>query len=372
MPQEKKRVAIIINTLRVGGGAERVAAYVGEELRRQAVEVAFLLFDNSGDKYSSTDTFLIGGGQAPKNSWQSWLAIFRRGREIARFCRENKIDTCLGFMEEANFAAVASRLFFGNQARVVCSLRNNPSRKKSNARLLIRFFYAQADLVVANSEALRRIAEKDFGLKKTAVVFNPVAYDKIADLKDKEVPAPWQPIFSGGETFLNIGRLTPQKDQITLIKAFKRVLEKEPAAKLAIIGEGELKNDLEKLAADLGISDRVFFLGKQENVFPFLKASAAFILSSLWEGMPNSLLEALAVGLPAAATDCPTGPREVIAPGDSISKLPLETDRGILVEPGNVEMLSEAMLKILTKDKKEVIDYRFRPENVIAEWKRIL
>lgn len=367
-----KKIAIIINTLKIGGGAERVAAYVGEELRGQNIETAFLLFDDSGDKYSSVDTFLIGGNKAPKNSWESWLAIFRRGKEIARFCRENKISTCLGFMEEANFAAVASKLFFGNKAKIICSLRNNPEKKKSNARLLIRFFYAFSDVVVANSEALRSIAEKNFGLKRTAVVFNPVAYARIADLKEKDLPAKWSPVFAGNKTFLNIGRLTAQKDQATLIKSFKIVLAKEPAAKLAIIGEGELRADLEKLAADLGLGDKVFFLGRQENVFPFLKASAVFVLSSLWEGMPNSVLEALAVGLPVAAADCPTGPREIIAPAGEGSALPLATDRGILVQPGNSEMLSAAMLKLLGQDKKEIIDNRFQSDNVLAEWKKIL
>lgn len=367
-----KKIAIVINTLRIGGGAERVAAYVGEQLREQGLEVAFLLFDDSGDKYSQVDSFLIGSGETPKSSWASLRAIFRRAKEIARFCRENNIETCLGFMEEANFAIAASKMFFGNKAKIICCLRNNPDKKKNNAKLLIRYFYSRADLVVANSESLRLIAEKNFELKKTAVVFNPVAYERIADLKERPLAEKWSPIFSDDKTFLNIGRLTAQKDQSTLIKAFQMVLEKEPKAKLAIIGDGELRCDLEKMVIDLGLLNKVFFLGKQDNVFPFLKASAAFVLSSLWEGMPNSVLEALAVGLPVVSTDCPTGPREIIAPDGQAASLPLEADRGILVEPGNAEMLASAMFKILAKDKKELIDSRFQSENVIAEWKKIL
>jgi glycosyltransferase involved in cell wall biosynthesis len=373
MPQEKKRVAIIINTLRVGGGAERVAAYVADGLKGQGHQVAFLLFDDSGSKYvSDADVFLIGNGQAPRSSLQALAFMFKRAKAIAAFCKENGIDTCLGFMEEANFSAVISKLFFGNRAKVVCSLRNNPEKKKPVAKRLIRILYARADAVVANSLALADIARRRFGLKRTSVVYNPVAYDRIADLKDKPLPRECEPFFVGGKTFLNIGRLTAQKGQKTLLAAFRQVAERSPEARLAIIGEGELLKDLVKAASDAGLSDKVFFLGRQENVFPFLKAAAAFVLASEWEGMPNAILESLAVGVPVVSTDCPTGPREIIAPAVSPSSWPLETERGILVETGNAAMLAEAMLKAAARGRKEFIDERFLPDNVIKEWEKII
>jgi N-acetylgalactosamine-N,N'-diacetylbacillosaminyl-diphospho-undecaprenol 4-alpha-N-acetylgalactosaminyltransferase len=368
---ESKKIAIIINTLKVGGGAERVAAYVADGLKSRGHKVSFLLFDDSGAKYaSSVDSFLVGG-RAPSSSFSALLSIFRRGRHIASFCRENSVDTCLGFMEEANFSAVASKLLFGNKAKIVCCLRNNPEKKKTAARFLIKHLYSLADLVVANSSALADIARKRFGLKKVSVVYNPVAYDRISDLSDKPLPEECRAFFVGGKTFLNIGRLTAQKGQDVLIKAFALAVEKEPEAKLAIIGEGGALSELVALSDKLQLKDRVSFLGKQENVFPFLRSSAAFVLSSNWEGMPNAILEALAVGTPVVSTDCPTGPREIIAP-QAPGSLPLRTDRGILVEVANEKMLSEAMIESLKMEKKPLLDDRFRPENVLGAWENII
>jgi len=129
--EKSKKIALVINTLALGGGAERAAAAVADGLKANGHQVAFLLFDDSARGYETeADVFLMGDGRAPDSSFSALFFILKRGKAIADFCKENGIDTCIGFMEEANFAAVASKVFFGNKAKIICGLRNNPERKK--------------------------------------------------------------------------------------------------------------------------------------------------------------------------------------------------------------------------------------------------
>jgi glycosyltransferase involved in cell wall biosynthesis len=114
--------------------------------------------------------------------------------------------------------------------------------------------------------------------------------------------------------FINIGRLNQQKGQWFLIRSFRRVVNKYDNARLFILGEGDLRGRLKDLIHDLDLVGNVFLLGEQENVFPFLKNSDCFIFSSLWEGLPLTLIEALSMDLPIISTDCKTGPREVLCP----------------------------------------------------------
>jgi len=114
--------------------------------------------------------------------------------------------------------------------------------------------------------------------------------------------------------FINLGRLNRQKGQWFLIRSFRQVVDKYNNARLFILGEGDLKDELENLIHELNLDENIFILGRQENVFPFLLNSHCFILSSLWEGLPMALIEALSLNLPIISTDCRTGPREILCP----------------------------------------------------------
>ena len=105
-----------------------------------------------------------------------------------------------------------------------------------------------------------------------------------------------------------------------LIRAFSKVAEKNENINLAILGQGELKEDLEKLVAEYNLQDRVFLLGFQSNPFKYVSKSSVFVLSSLFEGLGNVVLEALACNVPIISTDCKSGPREILAPGTSLDK----------------------------------------------------
>ncbi|NJS16372.1 MAG: glycosyltransferase [Nostocaceae cyanobacterium CSU_2_110] len=136
--------------------------------------------------------------------------------------------------------------------------------------------------------------------------------------------------------FLAVGRLTEQKDFSTLIKAFSLV-RKEKLARLIILGEGEARGQLEATIKNLGISEDVLLPGFTDNPYAYMYNANAFVLSSRWEGLPTVLIEAMACGCPVVATDCPSGPQEILAAGKY----------GELVCCGDVLALSKAMLNVL-------------------------
>jgi len=128
----------------------------------------------------------------------------------------------------------------------------------------------------------------------------------------------------------------PQKDFICLIKAFERVRAVRPA-RLVILGEGRIRNELEELSKALGLTQDISMPGFVENPFAFMARSSVFVLSSAWEGCPNVLIEALACGCPVVSTDCPSGPSEILKKGSF----------GPLVPVGDNKAMAEAILKVL-------------------------
>ncbi len=365
-----KKIAIVINSLKVGGGAEKTASALADGLKGRGHDVFVFVFSRSEEECAVNCEITVLESALPKNSLGALSAIFSRGKEIAKKSKERSIDTFISFMEEANFASLSSKIIFGNKARVICSVRNNPEKKKPMARFLMRALYRFADGLVVNSSALAGLLE-GFS-SKVSVVYNPMDYEEAQKRAVEDLSMEDAKIFGDGPVFVNIGRLHPQKGQDVLIRAFSLVVKETPQAKLVFIGEGESKERLMALSSSLGLPSKVLFLGRRKNVFPFLRKASVFVLSSNWEGMPNVLLEAMAIGTPIVATDCPTGVREVVAQSSDDANFPVITERGILVEVGNETMLAEAMKSALSTKRKVVVDERFLMDNVLNEWEKII
>ena len=148
---------------------------------------------------------------------------------------------------------------------------------------------------------------------------------------------PW---FAPGEppVILAAGRLTEQKDYPTLLRAFSTLREAH-RARLLILGEGELRPSLESLVAELGLVDDVIMSGYADNPYRYMARAAVFVLCSAWEGLPNALIEAMAVGTPVVATDCESGPREILAGGRY----------GILTPVGDAGALAAGLDDVLSR-----------------------
>ncbi|MBS0554672.1 MAG: glycosyltransferase [Proteobacteria bacterium] len=266
-------------------------------------------------------------------------------RPLARYLRQAKPEALLAAKDRAIRAAVLARWLAGSRVRIVGRLGTNLSAalegRSGLARWLrvapMRLFYPPVERVVCVSEGVLEDTVRLTGLprERLQVIRNPVVTPRLGELAAQPVEHPWFADYAV-PLVLGAGRLTEQKDFPTLVRAFAK-LRRERPARLVILGEGRHRARLEALAAELGVAADVALPGFTPNPYAWMARADLFVLSSAWEGSPNVLTEALALGTPSVATDCPSGPREVLDGGRY----------GPLVPVGDAEALGEAMLRTL-------------------------
>jgi glycosyltransferase involved in cell wall biosynthesis len=199
---------------------------------------------------------------------------------------------------------------------------------------LVPRLYRRADAIIANSGGVaRNLAAAGLSSERITTIPNGIDCGWIAAQARLHTTLPAAP---ERKTIVAVGRLVPQKDHATLLRAVA-LAQGEMPCRLVLIGSGPERAALERLAGSLGIADLVSFLGYRANPYPYIAAADLFVLSSRHEGMPNVLLEALACGRPIVSTDCPSGPRELLADGA----------HGALVPVGDAAQLAKAMARVL-------------------------
>ena len=247
----------------------------------------------------------------------------------------------------ANLAALWARRLAGVQTRVVISERTNLSRDVRGAKWkkwrwrfiapVIHRVYPWADAIVSVSRGVAEDLSVAAALPRERIrtIYNPTVHPKIAEKARVPLEHPW---FAPGAppVLLGAGRLEVEKDFPTLLRAFSRVRAVRPM-RLVILGEGRKRAELESLAATLGIATDVALPGFVDNPYAYMARAAVFALSSVWEGLGNVLIEALACGCPVVSTNCPSGPAEVLANGRY----------GPLVPVGDDAALARAILSVL-------------------------
>jgi glycosyltransferase involved in cell wall biosynthesis len=264
---------------------------------------------------------------------------------IARYLKASRPDSLLAAKDRAGRAALVARWLSGVPVRVVIRLGTTLSEAVKDAGVLrrwlrylpIRLLYRFADGIVAVSDGVAMDVATISGVprERIQVIRNPVISPDLVRQAKEPVDHPWLadpqvPVVIG------MGRLTRQKDFPTLIRAFARVREQRPV-RLIILGDGRDREELIRCAEEAGVASDVDLPGFQPNPYAWLARARAFVLSSAWEGSPNALTEAMALGVPVASTDCRSGPREVLAEGRF----------GPLVPVGDDEALAAAMARVL-------------------------
>lgn len=264
---------------------------------------------------------------------------------LVRYLRRERPVAMLSAMSHANVIAVLARQLAGVPIRMVVSEHNNFTTARANAssrrgRMMghfMRWAYPYADSVVAVSKGVADDLANHVRLQSIDVIYNPIVTDTLKTLSQGEPDHPWL-AQSDHSIMLGIGRLTSQKDFSTLIRAFARLRETRKA-RLVILGEGELRPQLEALVCQLGLHEDVCLPGFKDNPYAYMRQADLFVLSSAWEGLPTVLVEAMACGTPVVSTNCPSGPAEI-----------LENGRwGRLVPVGDESALAEAMITTLSE-----------------------
>jgi glycosyltransferase involved in cell wall biosynthesis len=207
---------------------------------------------------------------------------------------------------------------------------------------VMRSAYTRADVVVATSAGVADDLARAIQMPRSriVVIYNPVVTPSMIKKSWESVDHAW---ITGGScpVIIATGRLTKQKDFPTLIRAFARLREQQ-SARLIILGEGEDRERLQDLAAELRVEANIDFPGFVSNPYAYMRRASVFVLSSRWEGFGNVVAEALACGTPVVSTDCPSGPAEILEGGRW----------GRLVPVGDSASLSEAMVLALTEGRR--------------------
>jgi glycosyltransferase involved in cell wall biosynthesis len=189
---------------------------------------------------------------------------------------------------------------------------------------LVKRFYPWADGIVAVSDGVAEDISQFAGIRRERIqtIFNPIIRGELKELAKAEVKDPWLSA-SHEPLILAVGRLSEAKDFPTLLRAVAEARKVRPV-RLLILGEGRDRPMLEALISELNLKEAVHMPGFVANPYAYMKYASLFVLSSIREGLPTVLIEALYCGVPVVATDCPTGPREILRNGELGRLVPMQ------------------------------------------------
>ncbi|WP_456384908.1 glycosyltransferase [Desulfolithobacter sp.] len=322
-----------------GGGAERVMVNLANGFRSRGVRVDLVLARAEGPYLDeiSPDVRIVDLKAS---------RVVTSMPALVRYLRRERPGAMLATMAHANIIAIWARKFARSAPELLAVREANTmgiSAKKTKqfrGRLLplaTRFFYPWADTIIANSKGSADDLSRHAGIPaaKLRVVFNPLDLQTISARAEEKNDHPWFRQ-TGPSVIVATGRLTEQKDFQTLIRAFALVRTRLEA-KLIILGEGEDRKELEGMIGRMSLENDISLPGFVPNPYPFMRQASLFVLSSRWEGLPNVLLEAIALGTPVVSTNCPSGPAEILENGKY----------GRLVSVGDPEALARAMVETL-------------------------
>lgn len=342
------RLSVIIASLG-GGGAERVVLSLCAGLREMGYRPELFCLDNdyimSSDEDIETHTLSKAKSQSVL---QKSLRFFTQVIALLKISKKQKFGYYISHMERSNIVLLFCATIFPSiipPKKCILTVHNHLESsiklktlfKKLAAKVLYFSAARYKYRVVFVSECSRNNACDVFGFNQhdTSVIPNFVPVKKIHSKSQETIPEEWEHLFAQ-PVILGVGRLSYQKGFEHLLRAFSKVKECEEQAQLIILGEGELKNDLLELAKELNIINDLHFPGFVSNPFSWLRKADVYVMSSLYEGMPMILLEALSSSAAIVSTDCFSGPREVLAPHTSPTQVAQEIENhsaAVLVPP---------------------------------------
>jgi glycosyltransferase involved in cell wall biosynthesis len=345
-PAARPRLLFVVNSL-AGGGAERVFSTVlaGLEGELRPYEVHVALLDEEPPAYSLPDWIKLHQLDCRRSLVRSVLQLSALGGEL-------RPRLIFSFLTRANVAAVAAARRAG--CPVVISERNDTTAQLSHgrfpaiARAIVRAAYRSADHVIAVSSGLQESLASDYRVdpSRISVINNPV---DVAAIRSAGEAAPAVDVQLGDVVML--ARLEAQKNLHIAIEAFAN---SGVEGRLVILGEGSLREELRALGDSCGLGDRLVMPGHVSNPFAVLARASAFLLTSRHEGFCNSLVEAMALGIPVLASDCRFSPAEILdvdrAPGAGEV---IEGQGGLLVAIDDIAAFASGLRMLVDADLRD-------------------
>ena len=345
-----KKICFMINTL-TGGGAERVTSIVTSHLSQNSdMEIHLITLAKKEKEYELAPEVIRHNLDLDFLSTKGMIKSFLVTR---KYMSSLNCDCYVGIDIFANI--IVSSLNVLSKRRTIISERNAPKQVqiKGIMKILRKMFYRFADCVVFQTEGAKNDSPSNIA-QKGVVIPNPVKSNLPRNIPTEHV-------------ICAAARLSEEKNYYLLINAFKEVVKSHPEYSLSIFGQGVMENELKEYVDGLGLTDKIVFEGYCDDVHDRIKNAEVFVLSSNYEGLPNSLLEAMAMGFAVISTDCPPGgPRSLIDDGKN----------GILVPVGDENAMIDALLRYIEdsnfrKKAGELaleVNNKYAVENITSAW----
>ena len=370
MLNRSRKIAIVIHSLG-GGGAERTLVDLTASWASRGDQVSIITLSHAlDDAYALhpavTRVVLDVAGES-KGIFNGIVSNVRRVLILRRTLKSLAPDVLLGFMTTSSILAVFAAL--GLPASVIASEHTHPTHQALSAlwRGLRRIAYPRASFVVTLTEGTAQWFKAHIPRARLCVIPNPVTWP-VANGQPTIQPPPKT---TNRKRLLAVGRLHPEKGFDLLLDAFKDVAVQCPAWDLIILGEGAARAALQSQIDNAGLTDRVSMPRRVGNMADWYASADLYVLSSRVEGLSNTLLESMAMGLPVVSFDCDTGPRSIITHGRD----------GLLVTPnGDVYALAQALIELIRDESLQrrlsaaapQVRERFSLVNVLSRWDQLL
>jgi GalNAc-alpha-(1->4)-GalNAc-alpha-(1->3)-diNAcBac-PP-undecaprenol alpha-1,4-N-acetyl-D-galactosaminyltransferase len=359
------KLTLISSSLRAGG-AERVMSIVANYWAARGWKITLLTFDDGSEPpfYELNRSIKYRPLGIGENSIESIFALprnFGRIRTLKKAIVDSKPNVVISFVNRTNILTMLACR--GLKIPTIVNEQVHPAFGELTKfeEKLQRRYYRRASMVTLQTHSALSFFPTSEGYN-TYVMPNPIAVP--------ESPAIESRLYTDDRHLLAVGKLIPQKGFDILIHAFAQVAARHPEWTLTILGEGEMRPELEEIQFQLGLEERVYMPGTVKNVDAYIRKADLFALSSRFEGFPVALCEAMACGVPVVAADCLSGPREIIH--NNID--------GLLVVPENIDALASGLDLLMSDPVKRqyfshyapnVLD-RFGLEQVMGMWSSAL
>ena len=341
----KKKLLFIIPGFH-DGGAERVFVNIINYINNNFYQdflITIICFDDKGPnkKFLGPNFKIID--LEKRNSRVPSLTLILK---LIKWYKTIEPDVVISFLWYANVISLIAKMF--TKVKVIVSERSCPSLDLKNESMafikwhLVKNTYRNADHIIAISNGVKKDLVNNFNLidNKISVIYNPLDILMVNQMSREPINEISINNLIDEPIFISVGRLTQAKDYPTLIRAFALYRKNNNQGILLILGQGEQEKELKTIVNSLEIKNNVLFLGHIDNPYKFMRIASVLVLSSVWEGFGNVIVEAMALGVPVISTDCKYGPGEIIT----------HRKNGLLVEVGDDDKIAKYM-ELIVEDE---------------------
>lgn len=340
-----------------GGGAEKVLITIAKAFAEKGDDISIISLEKRPQFYHIPDNIKL---YKHDNTQKGKLASLYDFINIRRHLRKSGADVSISFLSRCNLIVLVASLF--SKRRIVVCDRNNPMKEHSKKYFyLSNIIYMRANRLVVQTNQI-----KSYYLKKiqarTTVIENPI---DTANLQ-----AQIEKIPEREKTIISVGRLEPQKDFKTLIRAFSRISAQYKDWRVKIFGCGDMYDELQKYINNLNLQEQVLLCGRTTRPYYEMMRGSIFVLSSYYEGFPNVLCEAMYAGDLCISSDCVSGPRELIDNGENGWLFQIEDDKK-LAELLESCILNEQNMTEIRDNAQKTVKRLFLNNNIEVWYKMI-